>query len=203
LLFKKIEDADVKVFREQFSGKRKRQESKSEKKEEKKNDSNVPAITFDDIQLRVARITGVEKHPNAEKLYIEKIDFGDEYRTIVSGLVGHYTPEELLNKKIIVVTNLEPAVLRGVESQGMLLAAEKNGVVGLITTHGEPGDYVYLDNLGEAKFDHIKNLQLINIKGFATVKIIVKDKKVLYDGQELRTSQGPLGVEKVDNGIVR
>ena len=205
LLFKKIEDIDVKNFREQFSGKRKKPEQRQEKKGEKKDDtsSTVSGITFDNIQLRVARITEVQRHPNAEKLYIEKIDFGDEYRTIVSGIVQHYTPEELLNKKIIVVTNLEPAILRGVESQGMLLASEENGIVGLVTTYGEPGDYVYIDNLGEAKLEHIKNLPSINIKEFATVKIVVKDKKVLHNGQELRTSKGPLGVEKVSNGPVR
>jgi hypothetical protein len=85
----------------------------------------------------------------------------------------------------------------------MLLACEENGVVGLVTTHGNPGDYVYIDNIGDAKLDHIKNLPSINIKEFSTVKILVKDKKVLHDGQELRTLQGPLGVEKVSNGPVR
>jgi len=85
----------------------------------------------------------------------------------------------------------------------MLLATEENGIVGLITTHGEPGDYVFIDNLGTAKLDYIKNLPSINIKEFSTVKIVVKDKKVLHDGQELRTTQGPLGVEKVNNGPVR
>ncbi|MGV8141610.1 MAG: hypothetical protein ACP5NW_04185, partial [Candidatus Woesearchaeota archaeon] len=101
------------------------------------------------------------------------------------------------------VTNLEPANLRGVESNGMLLAAEENGVVGLVTTFGEIGDYVYIDNIGEAKLEHIKNLPSINIKEFSTVKIIAKDGKILCEGQELRTTQGLLGVEKIKNGPVR
>jgi len=173
------------------------------KQEAKKKEENISGITFDNIQLRVAKIVGVERHPNAEKLYIERLDFGDEYRTIVSGLVPYYKPEELLDRKIVVVTNLEPANLRGVESNGMLLAAEENGVVGLITTSGELGDYVYIDNLDEAKLEHVKNLPTINIKEFSTVKIFATDKKILYEGKELRTVQGPLGVEKISNGPVR
>jgi methionyl-tRNA synthetase len=198
LLFKKIEVKDVKEFREKFSGKRKKLIAKAEA-----HPSASPKITFDNLQLRVAKIIGVERHPNAEKLYIEKIDLGDEYRTIVSGLVQHYAAEELLGKRIIVVTNLEPANLRGVESNGMLLAVEENGICGLLTTFGELGDYVYIDNLGEAKLEHLKNLHSINIKEFSAVKIIAKDGKIFCDEQELRTVQGFLGVEKIKNGPVR
>ncbi|GIU69738.1 MAG: hypothetical protein KatS3mg002_0974 [Candidatus Woesearchaeota archaeon] len=67
---------------------------------------------FDRLQLRVAKITKVEKHPRAEKLYIEHIDLGDEQRVIVSGLVPYYKEEELLGKKVLVVTNLQPAKLK-------------------------------------------------------------------------------------------
>ncbi|MGV8171268.1 MAG: methionine--tRNA ligase [Candidatus Woesearchaeota archaeon] len=201
LLFKKIEDKDVKELRERFSGKKKKQEAK--RQDTIKREENTLSKTFDNLQLRVAKIVDVKRHPNAEKLYIEKLDFGDEYRTIVSGLVPYYTPEELLDRNIVVVTNLEPANLRGVESNGMLLAAEENGVVGLVTTSGEPGDYVYIDNLDEAKLERVKNLQTINIKEFSTVKIFATDKKILYEGKELRTIQGPLGVEKISNGPVR
>jgi methionyl-tRNA synthetase len=198
LLFKKIEDKDVNEFRERFSGKRK----KSENKESVSTSSNA-VIGFDKLQLRVAKIVGVERHPNAEKLYVEKLDLGDEYRTIVSGLVPYYTVEELLNKNIVVVTNLEPANLRGVESNGMLLAAEENGVVGLLTTQGEPGDYVYIDSMNNVKLETIKNLPKVNIKEFSTIKIYVKDKKVLCEGKELQTSKGLLSVEKVNTGNVR
>jgi len=205
LLFKKIEDKEIKDFREQFAGKRKKNLPKTEPSVTATTiaSTSKPNITFDNVQLRVAKIVGVEKHPNAEKLYIEKLDFGDEYRTIVSGIVQHYTADELLGKKIVVVTNLEPAILRGVESQGMLLASEENGVVGLVTTLGIPGDYVYIDNLGEAKLNHIKNLPLINIKEFSTLKMIAKDGKILCNDQELQTLQGLLGVEKIKNGPVR
>lgn len=205
LLFRKIEDKELKEFRERFSGKRKKVEKKNDQAKQSISPGTTshPGITFNDIQLRVAKIVGVERHPNAEKLFIEKLDFGDEYRTIVSGLVNHYTADELIGKKIVVVTNLEPANLRGIESNGMLLAAEENGIVGLVTTLGEPGDYVYIDNLGEAKLEHIKNLRSINIKEFSTIKISAKDGKILHEGQELRTEQGLLGVEKIQTGPVR
>ena len=85
------------------------------------------AKTFD---LRVAQIVKIERHPKADKLYIETLEIGrdgqGEERVIVSGLVPFYREEELLNKKIIVAYNLKPAKLRGVESKGMLLAAEDN-----------------------------------------------------------------------------
>lgn len=78
------------------------------------------------VELRVARITAVERHPEADKLYVEQIDDGSgEPRTIVSGLVPHYAAEELEGHNIILVDNLKPAKLRGVKSQGMLLAASK------------------------------------------------------------------------------
>ncbi len=83
-------------------------------------------ITIDEfgkVELRVATITAAELHPKADKLLVLKIDLGTEERQLVAGIRGHYTPEELVGKQIVVVANLQPAMLRGVESQGMLLAA--------------------------------------------------------------------------------
>jgi methionine--tRNA ligase beta chain len=78
---------------------------------------------FAKIELRVATIKAVEPHPNADRLLVLKIDLGSEERQLVAGIRVHYTPEELIGKQIVVVANLQPANLRGVESQGMLLAA--------------------------------------------------------------------------------
>ena len=78
---------------------------------------------FGKIELRVATIKAVEPHPNADRLLVLKIDLGTEERQLVAGIRAHYTPEELVGKQIVVVANLQPATLRGVESQGMLLAA--------------------------------------------------------------------------------
>ncbi len=87
-------------------------------------------VSFEDwkkLDLRVAEITDVQDHPNADKLYVLKINLGEEERTLVAGIRNHYTKDELLGKKIIVIANLEPAALRGVMSQGMLLAAAAEG----------------------------------------------------------------------------
>ncbi len=78
---------------------------------------------FGKIELRVATIKAVEPHPNADRLLVLKIDLGTEERQLVAGIRAHYAPEELVGKQIVVVANLQPATLRGVESQGMLLAA--------------------------------------------------------------------------------
>ena len=74
--------------------------------------------------LRAARVLEAHDHPNADRLLVLKIDLGQEQRQIVGGIVGHYEPEELEGKPIVVVANLQHAKLRGEVSQGMLLAAE-------------------------------------------------------------------------------
>ncbi|MFH1108887.1 MAG: methionine--tRNA ligase subunit beta [Planctomycetota bacterium] len=83
-------------------------------------------ITFDDfakVKLRVGRVIEAADHPNADKLLVLKVDLGGEQRQIVAGLRGYYTAEQLLGRNIILVTNLAPRMMRGLESQGMLLAA--------------------------------------------------------------------------------
>ena len=99
---------------------------------------------FSEIDLRVAEIKAVEEHPDADKLLVLKIDTGDDEKQLVAGIKNHYSAEELVGKKIIVVNNLAPAVLRGVESQGMLLAARDDDKVILLTTEKdvEPGSRV-------------------------------------------------------------
>lgn len=78
---------------------------------------------FQKIELRVATIVTAELHPNADRLLVLKIDLGEgEERQLVAGIRASYEPAALVGKQIIVVANLEPAVLRGVESRGMLLA---------------------------------------------------------------------------------
>lgn len=83
-------------------------------------------ITFDDfakIKLRVGRVIEASEHPNADKLLVLKVDLGDEQRQIVAGLKASYDPESLVGKNLIIVANLAPRKMRGLESQGMLLAA--------------------------------------------------------------------------------
>ena len=79
---------------------------------------------FEKIDLRVGKITNVEDHPKADKLYVLTVDLGEENtRTIVAGLKKHYKKEDLKNKKAIFVANLAPVKLRGIESDGMILAS--------------------------------------------------------------------------------
>jgi methionyl-tRNA synthetase len=78
---------------------------------------------FQKIEMRVATILSAERVPGTEKLLKLQIDLGSEHRQLVAGIAKHYTPEELIGKQIVVVTNLQPAVIRGIESQGMLLTA--------------------------------------------------------------------------------
>ena len=84
----------------------------------------LPSISdFQKFEIVVAQIKEVKEHPNADKLYVLKIDVGTQEKQIVAGIRKSYTPEQLLGKKIIVINNLAPVVLRGEESNGMLLAA--------------------------------------------------------------------------------
>jgi len=88
---------------------------------------------FRKIDLRVATIRSAEPHPNADKLMVLQIDLGSEQRQICAGIRSHYTAEELVGRQIIVVANLETAKLRGLDSQGMLLAASDEGRVIILT----------------------------------------------------------------------
>ncbi len=105
-------------------------------------------VSFDEfkrIELKVAKILEVEDIPGKDKLYKIKIDLGNEQRTIVAGIKPFYSKEELIGKNVIVVANLEPAVIAGVKSEAMLLAAKnKAGQYSLVTIEGdvEPGTEV-------------------------------------------------------------
>jgi len=88
---------------------------------------------FRKVELKVATIKSAEPHPNADKLMLLQVDLGTEQRQICAGIRNHYTPEELVGRQIIVVANLETAKLRGLESQGMLLAASDDGRVVILS----------------------------------------------------------------------
>ena len=96
------------------------------------NDS-VTLEEFQKLDLRVARVLEARAHPNADKLILLKVDVGDEQKQIIAGLRAWYSPESLVGKLIIVVNNLQPAMLRGEESNGMLLAASCSQEVIVLT----------------------------------------------------------------------
>jgi len=92
---------------------------------------------FKKIELKIARIKEVQDHPNADKLYVMIIDLGEKTKQIVSGIKNSYTKDDLLGRQIVVVDNLEPMVLRGVESQAMLLAVQDEKGVFIIVPEKE------------------------------------------------------------------
>lgn len=97
-------------------------------------------VTIEDfrkLEFKVAKIKEVTEHPNADKLYIVILDLGDKTKQVVAGIRNFYTKEELVGKYVVVVDNLEPAVLRGVESQGMILAARDEKTLSIITLERE------------------------------------------------------------------
>jgi methionine--tRNA ligase beta chain len=98
-------------------------------------------ITIDDfskVELKVAEILSVEDIEGADKLYKLEIDLGEEKRQLVAGIKSAYSKEDLVGKQVIVIVNLEPAKLRGVESQGMLLAADGEQPIILIPEQKVP-----------------------------------------------------------------
>ena len=112
---------------------------KSEEIKEKSEKEYITIDELDKVELKVGQILSAERIENANKLYKLTVDLGSEKRTIVSGLVKYYTAEELINKQVVVVANLKPVKLRGVESQGMLLAAGDDDVVKLLVLDNNSG----------------------------------------------------------------
>jgi methionyl-tRNA synthetase len=157
VLFSKLEDERVAELRERFSGSQLERKEREEARPPAAEPQAKPAppapaapkpaapklppladLPIEErferlIDLRVAKIVKIERHPKADKLYVETLDDGSgQERVIVSGLVPFYKEEELLGKHIVLVSNLKSAKLRGVESRGMLLAASRKAA-------GEPG----------------------------------------------------------------
>ena len=100
----------------------------------------VAFAEFQRFKLRVARVEAAERVAGANRLLKLQISLGDEKRQIVAGIAQHYAPEALVGKQIVVVANLEPATIRGVQSQGMLLAASGDGVLSLLMPDGDVPD---------------------------------------------------------------
>lgn len=136
ILFARI---DAKEFMKTLEADRKKEEKaakKADKKEAKKEDAPVEQIGIEDftkVELKVGTIISAEKHPKADRLLVEQIDLGEETRQIVSGIAASFSPEDVVGKKVIVVTNLKPVKLRGVESQGMILCASNADDLDIVT----------------------------------------------------------------------
>jgi methionyl-tRNA synthetase len=224
ILFTQLDKKKIEQLRDQYSGSQserqenmnmENQEQNQKKKEPKKQLSKAEKIKLEDqdltddqrfqkrVELRVAKIVGIEQHPDAEKLYIEKLDDGSgEERTIVSGLVPHYKADELLNKNIILVANLKPAKLRGVKSHGMLLAASSK------TDEGEIVDVIFADDAQPGDQISVEGsepsgaLDRIDIDLFFDIPIKAESGSVKVGDKSLTVSGTILKTKIVENGPV-
>lgn len=230
VLFAKLEDAHIEELRERYSGSQKDRKEKQEAVEahsiQKAEPSSAPkassepaaakekALPLADlpqeerfaklVDLRAATIVKIERHPKADKLYIETLDDGSgAERVIVSGLVPFYKEEELLGKTIILVNNLKPAKLRGIESKGMLLAASRHGEEGkeavevLTAPWAKPGTRIHLETtLGETLFDQI------DADTFFSIPLEAKDGFAFAGKEKLIIDGKPIMLEKVRDGEI-
>jgi len=137
ILFARIDTAKkIEEINKINEAKEEKKEKPSEKNEaaEEGNEEFATIDDFDKLDLRVAEVIKAERHPNADKLLVFQLKIGDEMRQVVSGIAKYYNPEDLVGKKVVMVYNLKPVTLRGVESRGMLLTAEKGKKLTMLST---------------------------------------------------------------------
>lgn len=130
ILFPQIEDSLIIRLNEEYS-------SKTEKLVETDETNLVSIDDFRKLELKVAKIMDCERVPKSKKLLKLKLKVGDKSKQIVAGISEYYEPEKLLGKLVVIVNNLQPSKLMGIESQGMLLAAKKNGELKIVTVEGD------------------------------------------------------------------
>ncbi|MBS3802278.1 MAG: methionine--tRNA ligase [Candidatus Thermoplasmatota archaeon] len=158
------------------------------------DDIMVEEDPFAKLDLRVAEILEVKDHPNADKLYLAHIDIGDKgKRVIVAGLKKHYTADDLTGKKIVVITNLQPATIRGVKSTAMLLAAtDCDGLVSLLDPKdASPGDEVVAEGVSP------NPEEVLSFDDFQQITMIINGNgEAVYDGKTLKTESTIVNTDK-------
>ncbi len=125
----------------------------------------LSSVNPNSLDLRVARIVDVQEHPNADRLYVLKLSLGTEERQLVAGLRNHYSREELIGRKIIIVYNLKPAKIRGMVSNGMLLAADNGKDVRFLTVgdHAKEGDRV---RIGDYDYNNHGRIEIRDLEAY-------------------------------------
>ncbi len=192
VLFKRLEDEQIVSLRERFSG------TQAERQE-----ADRPEAQFvTNVRLIAARVTEVSQHPEADRLYVEKVDDGSgAERQIVSGLVGHYDPADLQGRTVVLVDNLKPAKLRGEKSQGMLLAAQNDdgSDVEVIFVDGvEPGSVIAPEGVTAPE----RRPKRISAETFFEYPIHTKAGVVTVGESALVVNGRQLKVERVTDGTV-
>ena len=209
IIFKTMDNPTTEAYRERYSGKQadrlnqettakpeKQENKKKEKKVEQKEAPKKEPLTKEQqidifnekVVLKVAKIIEVTRHPDAEKLYVEKLDDGTGVeRIICSGLVPYLKEEDLLGKHVVIADNLKPRKLRGIESRGMLLAADytdadgKECVEVLDCSWAAPGTPVVLEGTDPA----FAKAEVVDADTFFEVPISVTEKAVNINGKAL------------------
>ncbi|MDO5301180.1 MAG: methionine--tRNA ligase [Tissierellia bacterium] len=138
IIFPRMDVAkEVEIFQEKNAAlieQRKKEKEQSARPQLPPYKDEVTIDVLDQLDLRVGTVLKAEDHPNADKLYVLTVDMGSEERTILSGIKEWYEAEELVGRQVVVVTNLKPRKMRGILSEGMLLAAEDlNGALSLLS----------------------------------------------------------------------
>jgi methionyl-tRNA synthetase len=151
------------------------------------------------IELKVGKVLEIASHPTAGHLYIEKIDVGeDEPRTIVSGLVKYFQPEDILGRHVLVATNLQTAELSGVKSQGMVLCASKKKKMEIVSTEGlEIGSVAYRIN----EQPEARN-QTISIDEFKNADLRTKNGIIQCNGEDILIAGKNINTELVLNSKI-
>lgn len=217
ILFEQLPDELIADLRGRFSGSQAERAARAAADidtDDKEKTVSMEERFREAIELRAAKIIEIERHPEADKLYIEKLDDGtEEGRTIVSGLVPHYEPDELLGRTIIVVANLKPAKLRGVKSHGMLLAASaptagddaeagEEIVEVLFVDHLSPGERLHLDGFQPDAEAPNEGLKRIKIDDFFAVPIRAEGGEVKIGAARLLAGDAPVRTTRVSDGEV-
>ena len=236
IIFKTLENDAIAAYRERYAGSQKERAaqagkqaagkqaggeqsgkkqqtagSKNEKQKAKPEWADVPPekLFTDYISLKTAKILSVEKHPDADKLFVETIDDGSEGgRVILSGLAPYFAPEELVGADIILAENLKPRKMRGIESKGMLLASHYTDADGTerVELVGMPGAAagtpVTLEG-AEATTPPVQKPRAIDAELFFAVPFTVEDSRVCAAGKQLLVNGKPLVMKHVKSGTVQ
>ena len=226
IIFKTMDNPTTEAYRERYSGKQadrlnqetatkpeKQENKKKEKKVEQKEAPKKEPLTKEQqidifnekVVLKVAKIIEVTRHPDAEKLYVEKLDDGTGVeRIICSGLVPYLKEEDLLGKHVVIADNLKPRKLRGIESRGMLLAADytdadgKECVEVLDCSWAAPGTPVVLEDTDPA----FAKAEVVDADTFFEVPISVTEKAVNINGKALVADGKAITTVNTVNGEV-
>lgn len=130
---------DIKKELEELAKSLPKKEKSKKKNKKKLIKAEITIDEFDKLDLKVAEILSASKHPDADKLLVLKLKVGEEERQVVSGIAKYYESSDLVGRKVILVANLKPVKLRGIKSEGMILAAADGKNLDLVTTDLESG----------------------------------------------------------------